>query len=188
VKNARLENLDNLKPNVMSNGVLFVIANNNFQDTEFSVPYEMVIAEGYEAIVASGKKGLCRGVFGKEVTSDYSLSEVVGDEFDLVIFIGGGGALEQYLGDTQYLSIAKNAKNIGAICIAPMIISDAGILKDKRFTCWDDGSRTQINYIIKNGGTYVGGSVVVDGNIVTANGPDAAEEFGMKIIEGINAR
>ncbi|HOU75518.1 MAG TPA: DJ-1/PfpI family protein [Candidatus Dojkabacteria bacterium] len=165
--------------------VLFVVANNNFQDIEFTVPYEMIIARGCEAVVASGNGGMCKGVFGKEIISDYKLSEVVGDEFDLVIFIGGGGALEQYLDDPKYLSVAKN---IGAICVAPMLISDSGVLKDKRFTCWDDGSRTQINHIIKNGGTYVNSSVVVDGNVITANGPDAAEEFGMKLVEVMSSR
>lgn len=170
----------------MSSGVLFVIANNNFQDTEFSVPYEMVISKGFEAIIASGSKGVCKGVLGKEVNSDYALSEIVGDEFDMVIFIGGGGAYDEYFKNDRYISIAKNASNIGAICIAPMIISDAGVLRDKRFTCWDDGLNTQINYIIKNGGIYVGGSLAVDGNIITADGPDAAEEFGMKIVERLN--
>lgn len=168
--------------------VLFVVANSNFQDIEFAVPHEMIIAKGCEAVVASGKKGVCKGVFGKEIVSDYSLSEVIGDEFDLVIFIGGGGAYDEYLGNDRYLSIAKNAKNIGAICIAPVIISDAGVLKDKRFTCWDDGVNTQINYIINNGGIYAGGSLVVDGNIVTASGPDAAEEFGMKLVEVMSSR
>ena len=171
----------------MSNGVLFVIANNNFQDTEFAVPYEMVVSKGFEAIIASGKKGLCKGVFGKEISSDYAISEIVGDEFDMVVFIGGGGAYDEYFKNERYISIAKNALNIGAICIAPMLISDAGVLKNKRFTCWDDGVNTQIDYITNNGGVYVGGSVVVDGNIITASGPDAAEEFGMKIVEKLTS-
>ncbi len=71
---------------------------------------------------------------------------------------------------------------MGAICIAPTILAYAGVLEGKKATVWNqDGKQAEI--LTKNGAEFVDELVVVDGKIVTANGPPAAEAFGKKILE-----
>lgn len=162
--------------------VLMVIANSWFQDTEFTAPYEYLKKNGIQITISAEIKGECYGVFGKKVNADIALALVDAKDYDMVLFVGGGGAYSQYFKDENYLKLARDAKKIWAICIAPMIISDAGVLLGKRFTCWDQNN-VQINYISQNGGVYSDENVVVHGNIVTANGPSSAEPFARKVLD-----
>lgn len=74
----------------MAKKVLFVVANVGFQDYEFGVPYQAVKKAGYEVSIASGRGGVCRGAFMKRIDESLKLSEVVVQEYDLVVFVGGG--------------------------------------------------------------------------------------------------
>lgn len=103
----------------------------------------------------------------------------------MVVFIGGWWAFTQYFHNEDYLKIAKDAKKIWAICIASMILSESGIFNGKNVTGWDQNG-VQKNFIKENGGFWVDKDVVVSGNIVTANGPEAAREFAEKCLELIN--
>ena len=77
--------------------VLFIFANVGFQDHEFSVPYEAVKNAGYEIEIASGWGGKCRGVFMKSIEDSKKIIEVDPSRYDLLIFVGGGGAYDQYI-------------------------------------------------------------------------------------------
>lgn len=63
-----------------------------------------------------------------------------------------------------------NNKIISAICVAPNILCNAGILNGKRATAWA--------FEVKNCDAIVENKdVVIDGRIITANGPEAATKF-----------
>ncbi|MCS7131535.1 MAG: DJ-1/PfpI family protein, partial [Hadesarchaea archaeon] len=87
-----------------------------------------------------------------------------------------------YFNDERALSIAKDAakkgKKVGAICIAPIILANAGVLEGKRATVWNGDF---VRMLKERGAKYTGKQVEVDGNIITANGPTAAKEFGRTI-------
>lgn len=164
--------------------VLFVVANIGFQDDEFGVPYRILSEQGFQCKIASGKGGVCEGVFGKEKISDsLSFDEVSVWDYEILIFVGGGGAYAEYFQNQQYLNLALQAKAIAAICIAPTILSDTGLFIDKEVTGWDDGIGTQIAYLRKNGAIFVDQEVIQSKNIITANGPTAAPAFGWKIVD-----
>ncbi|HKL44292.1 MAG TPA: DJ-1/PfpI family protein [Candidatus Absconditabacterales bacterium] len=165
--------------------VLMVIANNGFQDYEFGIPFDMLNEAGVKVVIAAGKKGECVGVFGSKTIADKELDKVNGLEYDMVLFIGGGGAYSQYFHDKEYLRIAKESKKIGAICITPMILSESGLFNGKNVTGWNQNG-VQKKFIQDNGGFWVDKDVVVSGNIVTATGPDVAEEFARKCLELVN--
>ncbi|MFA6305950.1 MAG: DJ-1/PfpI family protein [Candidatus Gracilibacteria bacterium] len=162
--------------------VLFVIANNNFQDAEFKIPKDVLEKANIQVDVAAGKKGECIGKFGTKTQATLSLSEASCADYDAVVFIGGPGAYNEYQNNKEYFSLAKLAKILGAICIAPTILSDSGIFKNKKVTGWDDGEGTQKKHIEKNGATFTGEDITTDGNIITANGPSSAEKFGQAIL------
>lgn len=162
--------------------VLMVIANNGFQDYEFWIPFDMLNEAWVKVVIAAGKKWECVGVFGSKTIADKELDKVNWLEYDMVLFIGGGWAYSQYFHDKEYLRIAKEAKKIWAICITPMILSESGLFNGKNVTWWDQNG-VQKKFIQDNWGFWVDKDVVVSGNIVTATGPDAAEEFARKCLE-----
>ncbi|MCK9467044.1 MAG: DJ-1/PfpI family protein [Candidatus Absconditabacterales bacterium] len=161
---------------------LIVIANNGFQDYEFGVPFDLLTNAGVNVSIGAGKIGECIGVFGSKTIADIALEKVQGANYDMVLFIGGGGAYSQYFGNKEYLRIAKEAKKIGAICITPMILSASGVFNGKTVTSRDQNG-VQKKFIQNNGGFWVDKNVVVSGNIITANGPDSAKEFAEKCLE-----
>jgi len=75
---------------------------------------------------------------------------------------------------TEYYN---NNKCIAAICAAPLILGEMGLLKGKRATCYPGYEAQLIEAEI------VDEPVVVDGNIITANGVGAALEFALTIVE-----
>jgi protease I len=72
-------------------------------------------------------------------------------------------------------------KPCGAICIATRILAQAGLLAHKKATGWDGDLKLAALYQ-EHRSTYVKTPVVIDGKIITAQGPDAAKDFGNGIV------
>lgn len=166
---------------------LLVIAPSNFRDEELFHTKEELEKAGVSTLIASKKKGLIVGMLGGEATSEMVLSEVVVDSFDAVVFVGGSGAREYY-SDSEALGIARKSfesgKVLAAICIAPGILAEAGLLDGKKATIWNgDGAHSKV--LSDGGAEYTGDDLTVDGRIITANGPSAARAFGKRIAEEV---
>jgi protease I len=170
--------MDNLK-----NAVL-IIAREIFRDEELFDTQKALEAAHIKTTVASSVLGNCKGKLGAVAVSTMKLEEIIVDQFDAIIFVGGGGAMEYYDNQTA-LKLAKDAitkgKVLAAICIAPRILANAGLLEGKTATCFESEGEN----IKKLGANYTGADVEQDGNIITANGPHAATEFGETIAEAI---
>lgn len=169
--------------------IAFVIAKQNFRDEEFFVPAEILRKAGYEIIVVSnGLKGeRAIGVYGGQAIIDLELENLNPEEFEMIVFVGGPGALENLDNELSYKILQKAIelnKKLGAICIAPTILAKAGVLKSKKATCWSSAfNKEPIKILEENGADYIDEDVVRDGEIVTANGPQAAEKFGKMLLE-----
>lgn len=175
----------------MNRKILMIIAFDRFRDEEFLVPRKYFDDNGFNVTVASYKKGTAVGMFGYEENVDITLSEIVPSDYDAVVFIGGQG--------TPFVRKEKESALLAryffengvaaAICWAPTILAKAGILNGKKVTSWvgDDPelNMTTEEYIVSKGGIFVNKMAVRDGNIVTGNGPMAAEEFAMLIEEAL---
>jgi protease I len=167
---------------LVGKSVLMIIASNNFRDEEYLHPREVLENEGAKITIASSTKKEATGMLGTKVVPDILIDEVDIDDYDAVVFVGGSGANEYWENEKAH-EIAKKAyeksKVIGAICIAPVTLARAGLLKGKKATVYT----SEIENIKKEGAIYTGNSVEVDGKIVTGDGPSAAKEFGEKIAE-----
>jgi len=120
---------------------------------------------------------------GKAVASR-TLRDIDVNKYKAIIFVGGRGS-EQYFNDSEALAIAKNAyekgKIVGAICIAPVILANSGILEGKKATV----SPGNENILKEKGAIYENKSVIKDGNVITACGPQAAKGFGKEIADSL---
>jgi len=172
--------------NLTGKKIAIIIAYKDFRDEEYFIPKEVLENAGAEIKTASTKKGTAIGADGGEVEIDLLVSEINPADFDAIVFIGGPGALK-YLDNEDSYQLAKKTisqnKVLAAICISPVILAKAGVLEGKKATVWSSPmDRGPVKILENNGAIYQDESVVVDGKIITGNGPAAAEEFGKAII------
>ncbi len=165
--------------------ILFIIAYRDFRDEEYFIPKSFFEKEGFIIQTASTKKGTAVGKYGGEAIIDLKKEEIDLEKFHSVIFVGGPGTLD-FLDNEFFYNIAKKTvekgKILGAICIAPVILANAGVLQGKDATVWSSSKQKRPISILKEAGAlYKEKKVVADGNIVTANGPEAAEEFAKTV-------
>lgn len=162
--------------------VVFIIAEKVFRDEEYLAPKEVLAKVGIKVITASTTTGEAIGKLGLKVKPDTLVSQIDVDKLDALIFIGGGGA-EQYFNDPIAHRLAKEAvekgKVLGAICIAPVILANAGLLEGKKAAVFPSGADT----VKKGGGIYTGRDVEIDGKLITGCGPEAAEKFGTELLK-----
>ena len=168
----------------MKTKIAIIIASKNFRDEEYFVTKEVLENKGYNIKTVSDKKNAI-GKLGGEAVADLLIQDLNVDEFDSIIFAGGPGAMEFLDNEISYnicQESIKEGKVLAAICISPAILAKAGVLKDKRATVWSSNmDKSAISILKENGAIYNPGPVVVDENIITANGPDVAEEFALNI-------
>jgi len=166
--------------------VVLIIAFKDFRDEEFFTPKAILEQAGADISVASNKLGLALGSQGGEVNVDITLDALTIENFSAIVFIGGEGALSSLDNETSY-NIAKKAveenKILGAICISPVILAKSGVLKDKKATVWSSTlDKSAVKMLEANGAIFEDKNVVIDGKIITGNGPQAAQEFGEKLV------
>ena len=153
-------------------------------DEEYLYPREILEEEGINVSVASRSLGEACGMLGARIEPDLLLSEAKVDEYDGIIFIGGIGA-RLYWNDEQALRICQEAisegKILAAICIAPVILAYAEVLEGVKATVWP----SEKNRLVERGAIYTGRKIEFDGEIITANGPNAVLDFGNKIPEAL---
>lgn len=166
--------------------ILMVIASDNFRDEEYRRPRNIFEKEGAKVTVGSSGLNISNGVKGMEkVKPDILLKDVLISDYDAVVFVGGKGSRE-YFDDPAAHNIAKEMLNknkiVSAICIGTVILANAGLLNNKKAAVFE----SEIDTIKNKGAIYTGMPVEQDGRIITANGPEAADEFANKIVEAIN--
>ena len=156
-----------------------VIAKIGFRDEEFLVPFHYLKNKGVVVDVASTESGQAVGKLGAKVDVDLAFHDVNLVEYSGIIIVGGPGS-RSLVNNPELEGIASTAIHkgllVGAICYAPVILAQAGLIHGKKATAWNgDGHQKPI--LEERGAVFVDESVVVDGNLVTGNGPDAAEAF-----------
>ena len=161
--------------------IAMVIARKDFRDEEYLHPKEEFMQNGHEVITASSWTKECTGRFGAIVKPDINLAELLPEDFDALVFVGGGGASE-YFDSPISQGLARKAyregKVVAAICIAPLILSRSGLLQGKKATVYPDGQEE----LVRGGAVYTGNIVETDGRIITGNGPAAARDFAQAVM------
>jgi len=164
--------------------VVMVIAQDGFRDEEFLQPKEILERNGIEVKAASASLTEAKGMLGAKVKPDILVSDINIRDFAAVVFVGGAGA-SQYWDDPVAQKLAEDALNtnriVAAICIAPVTLARAGILKGKRATVWP----SEAEQLKAAGANYTGRAVEKDGDIITGSGPAASREFAEEIVRAL---
>lgn len=162
--------------------VLMVIASSNFRDEEYLEPRKMLEQAGVRVTVACSSLKPAKGKLGLEVRPDILIDDVKDGDYDGIVFVGGGGSQEYFESPVAH-RLAKgfyeSGKLTSAICIAPAILANAGLLNRKKATSFPSSRET----LQAKGAVFVTGSVEKDGTIVTGSGPEAAKKFGETLLQ-----
>jgi protease I len=155
-----------------------------FEEPEFKYPKEIFDNEGANVTIASSTLSMAAGG-NLRVKPDILIDDIKVKDFDAVVFIGGVGCAE-YFDNPIAHKIAKQAleqgKILAAICLAPTILANAGLLQGKKATCFQP-----VN-ITSKGAIATGKEVERDGNIITGSGPSASAQFGEKIVLALSEK
>ncbi|MDD5594209.1 MAG: DJ-1/PfpI family protein [Candidatus Margulisbacteria bacterium] len=169
----------------MDKNALMVIAFERFRDEEYAEPKKVLEKAGFKVTTASLQTGIAKGKYGMEVPVDIALKNVKAADYDTVIFVGGPGS-HGYFDDPTAQAIAQEThaagKILAAICAAPSILANAGLLKGKTATSFAD----QGPNLTAKGAHFTGRGLEIDSNIITADGPAHAKEFGEAIVKGVS--
>ncbi len=170
----------------MNKRILFILTE-GFEEIEAITPIDILRRLDFKIIIASGtdKKEVV-GSHNITVKADCLLTEVSAEYYDAIVLPGGMPG-SRNLKDNQLVcdlvkAIYKNGGLVAAICAAPMVLYQAGILSGKNVTSYPD-----IQDLFKNA-IYTANGVEVDGKIITAKGAGYSALFAAKISEelGIN--
>ncbi|RIJ50558.1 DJ-1/PfpI family protein [Maribellus luteus] len=121
-----------------------------------------------------------------QVTADKLFEDVDYSEIEMLVLPGGmpGSAnLKAHSGlREQILNFNDNGKPLGAICAAPMVFGNLGLLNNKKATCYP-GFEEELH-----GAVITGNDVEQAGNIITGKGAGVAIKFALKIVENIKGQ
>jgi protease I len=169
----------------MAKRVLMIIAFEGFRDEEYTEPKKVLEKSRIEVTTASSQVGIAKGKLGLSAKVDLPLKEVNVPDYDAIIFVGGPGSYD-YFDDPLAQGIAKDAvkeqKILAAICAAPSILANAGLLKGVKATCFSG----EADNLKNQGAHYSPSGLEADGKIITADGPAHAKQFGEKIVKALS--
>jgi protease I len=164
--------------------ILMVIAPEQFRDEELLTPKQLFMDAGAAVQVASTKPGEAKGMLGAQVIPDLVLADAKSGDYQAVIVVGGMGSPEYLWNEPKLHEIIcklnKDDKVVAAICLSGAVLANAGVLKGKRATVWPMDE--SLKALADGNAQYVEEPVVQDGKLITANGPEAARQFGETII------
>lgn len=159
-----------------------ILLGKGFEEAEAIVPADLLRRAGVEvALVGVGGKQI-PGAHGITVTADLTLKELDRDQVELLMLPGGMGGVEALSGDVRAQALIQHCYDEGrwlaAICAAPTILANLGMLDRRRAVCYPGLEDLMGSAVVQKGC-----QVVVDGHIVTGEGPGSAFPFGLKLVE-----
>lgn len=152
-----------------------------FEEIETVTPVDLLRRAGVEVVLASLNGGLSvTGRSGLTFQAEVRLEEVAKDDaFDL-LFLPGGPAVGALREDGRAAQLARafvnQGKTVAAICAAPLILRDAGLLEGRRHTAHDSAYGELLSALPEE-------AVVTDGPVITSRGAGTALPFGLKLVE-----
>src|SRR5881398_3236998 len=164
-----------------------ILVTDGFEQVEMTKPREALEEAGAETKIVSPKSGQIQGMNhadkGDKFNVDVSLDAARPEEFDALLIPGGLMNPDELRATPDALEFTKHffreGKPVAAICHAPWVLIDAGVIRGRTMTSWP-----AIKTDVRNaGGNWVDPEVVVDNGLVTSRKPDDIPAFNEKMIE-----
>jgi protein deglycase len=156
-----------------------------FEEIEAVTIIDVLRRGGIDVVTAGLETAIVEGSHKITLISDRLLAHVDPTTFDLIVLPGGPGTYK--LKDDPRIADmlkqqAQTGKLIAAVCAAPLVLSEAGLLANKKATSFPS---VQDKLLVAE---YLAVPVVVDGQVVTGRGAGTAMAFALKLVELLTDR
>lgn len=121
------------------------------------------------------------GSHGISITADTLFSRCSADDFNCIVLPGGMPGSEHLRESGEVISMIRRINEqdgyIAALCAAPIVLGEAGLLEGRKTACYPGFEKHLGN------ADYTDAPVAVDGKIITGRGPGCAIPFALKLVE-----
>ncbi len=164
--------------------MIYMFLADGFEETEAIATADVLLRAGLELKTIGIGSTQVVGSHGIKIECDLCENRISTDDDISAIILPGGmpgtNNLESSKSVVSFIDFAANNNIlICAICAAPKILGVKGLLKGKKATCYPGFESYLLGAEVQNV------PVCKDENIITANGPAAAIDFGLKIVEAL---
>ena len=165
----------------LSSRRILIVATDGFEQSELEVPKKKLADLGATVDVASPKTGSIKGWnhtdWGKSIAVDLSLADADVKDYDALVLPGGQMNPDALRLEPKVIELIKAfaaaGKPVAAVCHAPWLLIDAGLVDGRKVTSWPS-----VRTDLKNaGGTVVDESAVIDRGIITSRKPEDLDDF-----------
>ena len=168
---------------------IVILATHGFEQSELEVPLQTLKDAGAIVDVVSPEKGEIKGWemkdCGHPVKVDRLLDEVSADQYDAIVLPGGQINPDLLRINEKALKLIRDfhsqKKTIAAVCHAPWLLVETGLIKGRRCTSY----KSIKTDIVNAGGKWEDSAVVADQGIITSRNPGDLKAFSAKIIEEV---
>ena len=160
---------------------ILTILPEGFEELEAVAPIDLWRRAGFKVTVAAlGSRKSVKGKNGITLEADRVMGAVGPNTIYDLLFLPGGPGVAHLRDSPEVREMVgqqfAQGGWIAAICAAPLVLHDAGLLSGRRYTA-HPSAETELTDIIE------AESVVVDGKIITSRGAGTAIAFALKAIE-----
>ena len=170
----------------MSQKRILVLLAPGFEELEAVAVIDILRRAGLEVISAGTISGPITSARNVAILPDKLLDEVTEDVFDLIVLPGGLDGTENLAKDQRVIKMLQkqlgSGRAIGAICAAPTILDRHGLAQGKTITCHPTCREAIQKARLSED------RVVLDGLLVTSQGPGTAIEFALNLVELLMGR
>ena len=167
--------------------MVYMLLANGYEEAEAIVPCDILRRGGVEVKLV--------GVTGKTAVSarnirldtDLLLEELDPSDLEMLVLPGGLDSTNALAANKTVQSLIRDTlekgKWLAAICAAPTVFGGMGILEGRKAVCYPGMEEG-----LKGACPCKGEQVVVDGKIITGEGPGSAYEFGYQLLETLKGK
>lgn len=163
--------------------MVYVLLGTGFEETEAVAPIDLLRRAGI-AVQAVGLNGnIVHGSHHIGIEADITIDQMDLTNLDMLMLPGGLGGVASIKSCEKAMDAIRfaheNSKWIAAICAAPTILAELGILEGKRAVCYPGCEEEMAGAIM------VSDAAVRDGHIITGTSVGCAVPFGLALIEAL---
>lgn len=157
-----------------------------FEEVEALTVADVLRRADIEVVLAGLKPGLIEGAHAISIVPETTIDAINAAAFDMVVLPGGQPGTDNLNADVRIHALLQDFALrdtwIAAICAAPVILTDAGLLQGRHATCYP-AYRDRLH-----GASYADTPFVCDGKIITSQGVGTAISFALKLAELLTDR
>ena len=163
--------------------MVYILLAPGFEEAEALVPADLLRRAGIQTALTGVEDQMVAGSHDIAVRADRVIAQVDLQDAEMIVLPGGGRGVQNLREHPAVAALAQEAVDRGiplaAICAAPTLLGEWGMLKGRRATCYP-GMEEKLT-----GGQAEDASVVADRNLITGRAAGSAFEFGLALIRAL---